>query len=186
MLKILVLLLTAQQAFKNPDQLNMLKNKMECTTQPKANPIENTRQEDSADLLKSQTEDLEQTEVDRNLSKDKEPTMEAHVEILEVKDEKENVQGQKTLVIPSSEQTTLKHIAREKGTKKIKSPGKKTFSSNLLVFIIGLMMGSMSNLFTYMVRIYKRSIPEFKLNMVVLLNYYCVECMNLIVCVQVY
>ena len=176
MLKILVLLLTAQQAFKNPDQLNVLKNNMESTTQPKANPIENTRQEDIADLLKNQTEDLEQTEVDRNLSKDKEPTTEADVEILEVKNEMENVQGQKT---------TLKHIALEKGTKKIKSPGKKKFSSNLLVFFIGLMMGSMSNLFTYMVRIYKRSIPEFKLNMVVLLNYNCVECVNLIVCVQV-
>ena len=103
----------------------------------------------------------------------------------EVKHEVEKVNGNETLDIPSPGKATKKNNTEEKETQKLESPGKNSFKSNPLVFIIGLMMCSMSNLITCMVRIYKRSIPEFKINMVVLLNYYCVEGVNLTVCIQV-
>ena len=61
----------------------------------------------------------------------------------------------------------------------------KTWEPNPVVFIVGLLIGFMSNLFSCMVRIYKQSLPEFKLNMIILLNYYCVEFLNLIVWFQV-
>ena len=212
MLMILFLILTTQQAFlnefKKPDQLKVLEKNVESTShstkEPKSNPIKNPRPADLADLLKhgtgsnefeNQSQDLEKSVVARNLTNIKEPPVKVKVtadvenlqnlETPEVKDKMEKVQEPETLVIPSPEQTTQKPNTIEKFPNQIKSDEKKTFKSNLLVFIIGLMMCSMSNLFTYMVRIYKRSIPEFKLNMVVLLNYYCVECVNLIVCVQV-
>ena len=212
MLIIFFLLLTTQQAFlteiKELDELKVLENNIKSssnsTKEPKANPIKNPRLADLADLLKhgtgsnafeNQTKDLEKSVVARNLTNIKEPPIKvkvtADVENLQnletpgVKDKMEKVQEPETLVIPSPEQTTQKPNTIEKFPNQIKSDEKKTFKSNLLVFIIGLMMCSMSNLFTYMVRIYKRSIPEFKINMVVLLNYYCVECVNLSLCIQV-
>ena len=137
---------------------------------------------------------LELTEESSNLGR-KEHTLEVKIssdvesskilEGTELKHEMEKVCLNETLNIPSPDISTKKNNTSEKETQKLKSPGKKSFESNPLVFIIGLMMGSISNLFTSMVRIYKRSIPEFKLNMVVLLNYYCVEVVNLVLCIQV-
>ena len=62
---------------------------------------------------------------------------------------------------------------------------RKTWEPNPVVFIVGLLIGFMSNLFSYMVRVYKQSLPEFNLNMIILLNYYCVEFLNIIVWFQV-
>ena len=63
---------------------------------------------------------------------------------------------------------------------------KKTteFEVNLFPFFVGLVLTLLSNLFAFMVRLYKLSLQEYRLNMVTLINYYGVEFINFIVCLQ--
>lgn len=58
------------------------------------------------------------------------------------------------------------------------------FEVNLSPFFVGLVLTLLSNLFAFMVRLYKRSLQEYRLNMVTLINYYGVEFINFIVCLQ--
>ena len=60
----------------------------------------------------------------------------------------------------------------------------REFEVNFLPFFVGLVLTLLSNLFALMIRLYKRSLQEYRLNMVTLMNYYGIECINFIVCLQ--
>ena len=53
------------------------------------------------------------------------------------------------------------------------------------VFLIELVLVLLSNLFTFMIRSYKNSIPLVKLNIIILLSYYIVEIANFVLICQV-
>ena len=61
----------------------------------------------------------------------------------------------------------------------------KTFTQNLIIFSFGFLIALLSNFFTHMVRIYKLAVPQVKINMIFIMNYYIVELMNFILTFQV-
>ena len=65
------------------------------------------------------------------------------------------------------------------------SSKKEKFQPMFSVFLIELILVLLSNLFTFMIRSYKNSIPLVKLNMIILISYYIVEWGNLVLFYQV-
>ena len=65
------------------------------------------------------------------------------------------------------------------------SSKKEKFQPMFSVFLIELILVLLSNLFTFMIRSYKNSIPLIKLNMIILISYYIVEWGNLVLFYQV-
>ena len=65
------------------------------------------------------------------------------------------------------------------------SSEKEKFQPIFSVFLIELILVLLSNLFTFMIRSYKNSIPLVKLNMIIFISYYIVEWGNLVLFYQV-
>ena len=65
------------------------------------------------------------------------------------------------------------------------SSRKEKFQPMFSVFLIELILVLLSNLFTLMIRSYKNSIPQVKLNIIIIISYYIVEWGNLVLFYQV-
>ena len=70
---------------------------------------------------------------------------------------------------------------RSKGNTKDKAK----FTPSYVVFILELIMVLMSNLCTHMIRIYKNSVPQVKLNIIIVISHYIVELANIFIIFQV-
>ena len=62
---------------------------------------------------------------------------------------------------------------------------KMKFQPMFSVFLIELILVLLSNLFTFMIRSYKNSIPLVKLNIIILISFYLVELGNFVLICQV-
>ena len=80
----------------------------------------------------------------------------------------------------------LIRLQQERQRSKRSSEEKSEFSTSFTVFILELIMVLMSNLCTHMIRIYKNSVPQVKLNIIIVISHYIVELGNLLLIVQVW
>ena len=74
---------------------------------------------------------------------------------------------------------------RRKQKSKENTKNKEKFTPSYVVFILELIMVLMSNLCTHMIRIYKNSVPQVKLNIIIVISHYIVELGNMIIMFQV-
>ena len=80
----------------------------------------------------------------------------------------------------------LIRLQQESRRSKRSAKEKSEFSTSFTVFILELIMVLMSNLCTHMTRSYKNSVPQVKLNIIIIISHYIVELGNLLLIFQVW
>ena len=79
----------------------------------------------------------------------------------------------------------LIRLQQESRRSKRSAKEKSEFSTSFTVFILELIMVLMSNLCTHMTRSYKNSVPQVKLNIIIIISHYIVKLGNLLLIFQV-